>query len=95
VCVWIFYVKWYVPFKDIETFPEKARVVIKHACLLHNLIKDGDGDCGAAHYNKMQRVIVAEETHDVDQEVTGRNMSSARARQVKELFTNYFCNSLK
>jgi hypothetical protein len=22
-------------------------------------------------------------------------MSSARARQVKELFTNYFCNSLK
>jgi hypothetical protein len=90
-----FYVKWYVPFKDTETFPEKALVIIKCACLLHNLIEDEDGDCGVAHYNKMQRVIVAEETHAVDQEITGRNVSSARARQVKELFTNHFCNSLK
>jgi hypothetical protein len=40
----ILYAKWRILSKDIETFPEKASVIVKCACLLHNLIRDRDGD---------------------------------------------------
>jgi hypothetical protein len=89
----ILYAKWRILSKDIETFPERACVIIKCACLLHNLIRERDGDSDLDHYNVMQQVHVTEENQAMDQELTRRNMSSVRARKVRDLFTNYFCNN--
>ncbi|CAH1979246.1 unnamed protein product [Acanthoscelides obtectus] len=36
--------KWRFLNKDIETLPDKACILIKCACILHNLVRDKDGD---------------------------------------------------
>lgn len=76
--------KWRVLLKSIETDVKHARLIIKTACLLHNIVIDTDGyDC--------DNEFTIPTRHQRRQTRTGRNNNpSNRAKQVRNLFTKYF-----
>lgn len=74
--------KWRVFLKPIETEVKHARLIIKTACLLHNIVIDIDG------YNCNDE-LTTESWHQRRQ--TGRNNNASnRAKQIRSLFTTYF-----
>lgn len=69
--------------KPIETDVKHARLIIKTACLLHNIIIDIDGyDCDSE--------LTTQTRHQRRQTGRNNNPSSNRAKQIRNLFTKYF-----
>ncbi|GBP55261.1 Protein ALP1-like [Eumeta japonica] len=76
--------KWRVLLKPIETDVKHGRLIIKTACLLHNIVIDIDGH--DSNCNSENRT-----TQTRHRRQTGRNNNpSNRAKQVRNQFTKYF-----
>lgn len=84
--------KWRFLDKNIDTNVEKASIFIKCACVLHNMIREKDGDSDL-HYREV--ALQSEETEDAQTHgnLDRRNNSCSEfARQVRENFADYFSN---
>ncbi|CAH2003171.1 unnamed protein product [Acanthoscelides obtectus] len=78
--------KWRFLNKDIETLPDKACILIKCACILHNLVRDKDGDSDL-HYRH-----ISEQYQENNQPAfNGRrnNRGSSRAIEIREQLADY------
>ncbi|CAH1974178.1 unnamed protein product [Acanthoscelides obtectus] len=82
----ILYAKWRIFSKPIETNVEHACLIIKTACLLHNVIRDLEGnDCNSQNYD----TNLTPGAHYAD--LNRRNNSSSQAaRNIRNQFANYF-----
>jgi hypothetical protein len=86
----ILYSKWCVLGKDIETSVETAILILKCACILHNVVQERDGN------NEPTYRIILETATESDASIANRersrknNRATDRAVRVCEAFTNYF-----
>nr|XP_022904009.1 protein ALP1-like [Onthophagus taurus]XP_022908872.1 protein ALP1-like [Onthophagus taurus] len=87
--------KWRILGKDIEVSPEKAANIVKCTCILHNIVRHRDGNSDlhycqeVVHYfpenqRETEWLPPPQEGHG------GARRSSARAKQIRESFANYF-----
>lgn len=88
----ILYSKWRFLSKDIETYPDKACVLIKCACILHNYIRIHDGESDLDYCTVMENLNMQPYKNDVQlNQGQGRdyNRSSREAKQIREMFETY------
>ncbi|KAJ4449246.1 hypothetical protein ANN_00643, partial [Periplaneta americana] len=82
--------KWRFLDKNIDTNVEKACTFIKCACILHNLIREKDGDSDL-HYREMTLQLTRTEPFQTCANLDRRNNSCTEfARHIREKFTDYF-----
>jgi hypothetical protein len=78
-------VKWRILGKPLETNLEHACLIIKATCILHNVIRDSDGNSDP-HYNA---ILNRTETEN-NTALSSRNDSSSMvARNVRDMFVNF------
>lgn len=82
--------KWRFLNKDIETLPDKACILIKCACILHNLIREKDGDSDLHYCGVMQQMSLRLDSTDQPASV-GRthNRGSTTAIEIREELASY------
>jgi hypothetical protein len=87
----ILYSKWRFLAKDIETLPHRASCLIKCAWVLHNFVRERDGDSDL-DYIEMTGQLNEEDGGSVDAQGEGRhnNRFSQAASTVRSEFTKYF-----
>lgn len=92
-CVFgILYSKWRFLSKDIETYPDKACVLIKCACILHNFIRIHDGETDLDYCTVMENLTIQTYENAVPLNQEGgrnNNRSSREATQIREIFGTY------
>lgn len=84
--------KWRFLSKEIETTPTKARVLIKCACLLHNIIRIRDGDHDLDYLHVLQETESPSENRPEGAQTAhrGNNAATIYAKNIRDHFTNYF-----
>lgn len=85
--------KWRILGKDIEVSADKAAKIIKCTCILHNIVRERDGNSDIHFCQEMVRhfrenLQVAELTPL--QEHGGARRTSSDAKHIREIFSNYF-----
>lgn len=88
----ILYSKWRFLSKDIDTYPDKACILIKCACILHNFIRIHDGETDLDYCTVMENLNMQNENAVQVNQGQGRNnnRSSREAKQIREMFETYF-----
>lgn len=82
----ILYAKWRILSKPIETNVDHACLIIKTACILHNVIRDREGNHGDAQNYDINLIPRADNTR-----LNKRNNSSSQAaRNIRNQFADYF-----
>lgn len=84
--------KWRLLGKDIEVSSEKAIVIIKCMCILHNVVREKDGDSDLDYCSIMQGQQNVWENEITDQRARGAN-TQQRAKEIRNTFVNYFLNN--
>nr|CAI5823316.1 unnamed protein product [Callosobruchus analis] len=76
--------------KSIETYTKYAKLIIEVATLLHNIVREvdgnGDQDFTGSTTNLENRSSTARSRRN--------NRASSRARSIRDQYNNYFVNSL-
>lgn len=87
--------KWRILGKDIELAPEKAANIVKCACILHNIVRERDGNSDLDYFQEMlryfpenQREAEALPHHEITH--GGARRGTTRAKEIRETFANYF-----
>ena len=85
----ILYAKWRILGKPIETNVEHACLIIQATCILHNVIRDLDGNSDTQY----SAIMNSEYCESIRNTGLGRRNNSASfiARNVRDMFVNYFC----
>lgn len=78
--------KWRLLGKDIEQAPEDAHDIIKCMCILHNVIRERDGN-DDLHYNQVVNQIYQEDQMEVPQGL--RIRYTTESREIRDTFTDY------
>jgi hypothetical protein len=78
--------KWHILGKPLEANLEHACIIIKTTCILHNVIRDSDGNSDP-HYNVIVNRIETENNTALSRR---NNSSSMVARNVRGMFVNFF-----
>lgn len=86
--------KWRLLGKDIEVSPKKAVVIIKCMCLLHNNIRDKDGNSDVDYCNVMIDLQNNWENEGIDHPTRGAN-TLQRAKEIRNLLVDYFLNNIQ
>ncbi|XP_008190094.1 protein ALP1-like [Acyrthosiphon pisum] len=84
--------KWRLLGKDIEVSPKKAVVIIKCMCLLHNIIREKDGNSDVDYCNVMIDQRNNWENEGMDHPARGAN-SLQRAKEIRNVYVDYFLNN--
>lgn len=97
--------KWRFLSKEIETNPEHARLMIKAACLLHNIIRDRDGETDVDYLNTLPRIYDNNNNENhadtlddpgnfvrVNRDRANNNCGGPQAKVIRDNFTRYFQN---
>lgn len=77
--------KWRLLLKAIEVNPDRADVIIKCICLLHNIIIDKEGIHDLS--TEIRRPLNENRNRFM---TAGENRNASRARYVRETLKNYF-----
>lgn len=77
--------KWHIFRTPIESNQYHTRLLIKTTCLLHNIIRDKDGD-NDIDFNNVNI------TRDVQSRSQTHNRLSNQAQYIREKFKEYFVN---
>lgn len=86
----ILYSKWRFLAKDIETLPERACIYIKCACILHNFVRERDGEKDA-DYIEVTRMMNSDNNGPTSQRGNRINNNySQAASEIRDEFTKYF-----
>jgi len=87
--------KWRILGKDIEVSSEKAVHIIKCACILHNVVREKDGDsdldyCQIMLYGQAQE----NQLYNLQERGNhgGARRGSTRAQEIRDEFANFFLN---
>jgi len=72
--------------------PKKAVVIIKCMCLLHNIIKEKDGNSDVDYCNVMIDQRNNWENEGMDHPARTAN-SLQRAKEIRNVFVDYFLNN--
>lgn len=78
--------KWRILRKDIECHPDKADIIVKTTCILHNIIIDKEGssnEINVQRYSPVSKINNPPFTRR-------NNHSSVAACNIRETFKNYF-----
>lgn len=86
--------KWRLLGKDIEVSPKKAVVIIKCMCLLHNIIREKDGNSDVDYCNIMIDLQNNWENEGMDHPTRGAN-TLQRAKEIRNVFVDYFLNNIQ
>ncbi|XP_065216250.1 uncharacterized protein LOC135842631 [Planococcus citri] len=92
--------KWRFLSKEIETSPKHARILIRTACLLHNIVREHDGDSDADYLNTLNRIYNGN-GNDIQNAGQGENFGPLQRHRnnnavgtlpklIREHFTQYF-----
>lgn len=82
--------KWRILKKEIECHPDKAEIIVKCVCLLHNIIIDKD-KCTENHFKMNSEVATNISQRQNYAGIDRRNnRSTAAAYAVRDTFKNYF-----
>jgi len=85
--------KWRILQKDIETKPSTAIHIIKCASILHNHVRERDGDSDLDYINTTAEInngTVASRNVDILEEQSHCNRSSQSAMNVRNSLTDFF-----
>lgn len=85
--------KWRLLGKEIEVSSKKAVIIIKCMCLLHNIVREKDGDTDLDYCNVMLDTHNNYwENENLNQRARGTN-ALQRAKEVRDAFVDYFLNN--
>lgn len=88
--------KWRILGKDIEVEPEKAIAIIKCTCVLHNVVREIDGDKDLDYFNIVTDASNQAKTQNNNDPATrnhgGVRRSTNEAREIRNTFAHYFLN---
>lgn len=73
---------------------KKAEVIIKCMCVLHNIIRERDGNSDADYCNVMIDLQNNWENEDMDHPTRGVN-TLHRAKEIRNVFVDYFLNNIQ
>lgn len=80
--------KWRILKKEIECHPDKADIIVKCACILHNIIIDKER-CLENNFKRNSKVInVLQKKYN--RVTRNNNRSTVAAYAVRDKFKNYF-----
>lgn len=84
--------KWRILGKDIEVNPDKAISIIKCTCILHNIIREKDGDNDLDYCHEITGQHQENQFNDTQETGThgGSRRGSTRAKQIRDEFANFF-----
>jgi DDE superfamily endonuclease len=84
----ILYAKWRILAKPIETNVDHASLIIQAACILHNVIRDLEGNNDPISNITVDDNIRQHENRNVNNR--RNNSSSLQAKAIRNLFVNFF-----
>ena len=85
--------KWRLLGKDIEVSSDKAVHIIKCACILHNVVREKDGDSDLDYCQEMLHSQTQENQLNNQHERGnhgGARRGSTRAQEIRDEFANFF-----